>query len=291
MKFRKGDLMLKLYENIKKYRKALGLTQTELAELVGYTDGSMITKIESGKVDLSRNKVYDFAEALETTAAKLMGLDEEIKKEANKMSDINDIFVRQLKYYLDLRNKSQTELAEYIGVAKSTITNYVNGINMPRMDKIDKICQFLMIKRSDLLEDHSNDKRPRGVRIPVLGRVAAGIPIDAIEEIIDYEEISEEEARQGEYFGLQIKGDSMYPRILDGDVVIVRKQNYANNSDVVIVLINGNEGTCKQFYKYDDHVELKPFNLMYKPLIFNKEEVIKLPVRIIGKVVELRGKF
>lgn len=283
--------MLKLYENIKKYRKALGLTQTELAELVGYTDGSMITKIESGKVDLSRNKVYDFAEALETTAAKLMGLDEEIKKEANKMSDINDIFVRQLKYYLDLRNKSQTELAEYIGVAKSTITNYVNGINMPRMDKIDKICQFLMIKRSDLLEDHSNDKRPRGVRIPVLGRVAAGIPIDAIEEIIDYEEISEEEARQGEYFGLQIKGDSMYPRILDGDVVIVRKQNYANNSDVVIVLINGNEGTCKQFYKYDDHVELKPFNLMYKPLIFNKEEVIKLPVRIIGKVVELRGKF
>lgn len=283
--------MLKLYENIKKYRKALGLTQTELAELVGYTDGSMITKIESGKVDLSRNKVYDFAEALETTPAKLMGLDEEIKKEANKMSDINDIFVRQLKYYLDLRNKSQTELAEYIGVAKSTITNYVNGINMPRMDKIDKICQFLMIKRSDLLEDHSNDKRPRGVRIPVLGRVAADIPIDAIEEIIDYEEISEEEARQGEYFGLQIKGDSMYPRILDGDVVIVRKQNYANNSDVVIVLINGNEGTCKQFYKYDDHVELKPFNLMYKPLIFNKEEVIKLPVQIIGKVVELRGKF
>ena len=208
--------MLKLYENIKKYRKALGLTQTELAELVGYTDGSMITKIESGKVDLSRNKVYDFAEALETTPAILMGLDEEIENE---------------------------------------------------------------------------NKRPRGVRIPVLGRVAAGIPIDAIEEIIDYEEIPEEEARQGEYFGLQIKGDSMYPRILDGDVVIVRKQNHASNSDVVIVLVNGNEGTCKQFYKYDDHVELRPFNLMYKPLIFNKEEVIKLPVQIIGKVVELRGKF
>nr|DAH03939.1 MAG TPA: LexA repressor [Caudoviricetes sp.] len=208
--------MFKLYENIKKYRKALGLTQTELAELVGYTDGSMITKIESGKVDISRSKVYEFAKVLQTTPVVLMGLDEEIEKE---------------------------------------------------------------------------NKRPRGVRIPVLGRVAAGIPVDAIEEIIDYEEISEEEARQGEYFGLQIKGDSMYPRILDGDVVIVRKQNYASNSDVVIVLVNGNEGTCKQFYKYDDHVELKPFNLMYKPLIFNKEEVIKLPVQIIGKVVELRGKF
>lgn len=208
--------MLKLYENIKKYRKALGLTQTELAELVGYTDGSMITKIESGKVDISRSKVYEFAKVLQTTPVVLMGLDEEIEKE---------------------------------------------------------------------------NKRPRGVRIPVLGRVAAGIPIDAIEEIIDYEEISEEEAKQGEYFGLQIKGDSMYPRILDGDVVIVRKQTCANNGDVVIVLVNGNEGTCKQFYKYDDHIELKPFNPMYQPMKFNKEEVDNLPVQIIGKIVELRGKF
>lgn len=206
--------MLKLYENIKKYRKALGLTQTELAELVGYTDGSMVTKVESGKVDISRSKVYDFAKALQTTPAILMGLDKEIENE-----------------------------------------------------------------------------KPHGVRIPVLGRVAAGIPIDAIEEVIDYEEISEKEARQGEYFGLQIKGDSMYPRILDGDVVIVKKQNYASNNDVVIVLVNGNEGTCKQFYKYDDHIELKPFNPMYQPMKFNKEEVNTLPVQIIGKVVELRGKF
>lgn len=76
--------MLKLYENIKKYRKALGLTQTELAELVGYTDGSMITKIESGKVDISRSKVYEFAEALQTTPAILMGLDKEIEKEQEK---------------------------------------------------------------------------------------------------------------------------------------------------------------------------------------------------------------
>lgn len=76
--------MLKLYENIKKFRKALGLTQAELAELVGYTDGSMITKIESGKVDLSRNKVYDFARALNTTPVILMGLDKELEEENKK---------------------------------------------------------------------------------------------------------------------------------------------------------------------------------------------------------------
>lgn len=76
--------MLKLYENIKKFRKALGLTQAELAELVGYTDGSMITKIESGKVDLSRSKVYDFARALNTTPVILMGLDKELEEENKK---------------------------------------------------------------------------------------------------------------------------------------------------------------------------------------------------------------
>lgn len=207
------------------------------------------------------------------------------------MTDINDIFVRQLKYYLNLRNKSQTDLAKYIGVSNGTITNYVNGTNMPRMDKIDKICDFLLIKRSDLLEDHSNDVRPRGVKIKVLGRVAAGVPIEAIEDIIDYEEIPEEMAKQGEYFGLKIQGDSMYPRIIDGDVVIVRKQSYADNRDIVIVLINGDDGTCKQYYRFDDHIELKPFNPMYKPLVFTKEEVDRLPVQILGKVVELRGKF
>lgn len=207
------------------------------------------------------------------------------------MTDISDIFVRQLKYYLNLRNKSQTDLAKYIGVSNGTITNYVNGTNMPRMDKIDKICDFLLIKRSDLLEDHSNDARTRGVKIGVLGSVPAGVPIEAIEEFIDYEEIPEEMAKNGEYFGLRIQGDSMYPRILDGDVVIVRKQSYADNRDIVIVLINGDDGTCKQYYRFDDHIELKPFNPMYKPLVFTKEEVDRLPVQILGKVVELRGKF
>ena len=207
------------------------------------------------------------------------------------MTNINDIFVRQLKYYLNLRNKSQTDLAKYIGVSNGTITNYVNGTNMPRMDKIDKICEFLLIKRSDLLEDHNNDTRPRGVKIKVLGRVAAGVPIEAIEDVIDYEEIPEEMAKNGEYFGLKIQGDSMYPRIIDGDVVIVRRQSYAANRDIVIVLINGDDGTCKQYYRFDDHIELKPFNPMYKPLVFTKEEVDRLPVQILGKVVELRGKF
>ena len=75
------------------------------------------------------------------------------------MPDIKDIFVNNLKYYLNLRGKSQTELANYLGVSKATITNYINGVNLPRMDKVDKICQFLFINRSDLLEDKKGNNK------------------------------------------------------------------------------------------------------------------------------------
>ena len=75
------------------------------------------------------------------------------------MPDIKDIFVNNLKYYLNLRGKSQTELANYLGVSKATITNYINGINLPRMDKVDKICQFLFINRSDLLENKKENNK------------------------------------------------------------------------------------------------------------------------------------
>lgn len=133
--------------------------------------------------------------------------------------------------------------------------------------------------------------KTHGVSIKVLGRVAAGIPIDAIEEIIDTEEITEELAKTGHFFGLKIKGDSMAPIICDGDIVIVRQQNDAENGDTVIATINGDEATCKRLRKYKDGIELISNNPSYKPFEFSNEEIEKKPVKIIGKVVELRRKF
>jgi repressor LexA len=85
-----------------------------------------------------------------------------------------------------------------------------------------------------------------GVWIPVLGEIAAGIPIEAVTDIIDYEEISAEMAANGEYFALKIKGNSMEPRIVNGDVVIIRKQETAESGDVVAVLVNGESATVKK---------------------------------------------
>lgn len=150
---------------------------------------------------------------------------------------------------------------------------------------------FSKIDGNVSLKKYDNALSKHGVVINVLGRVAAGIPIDAVTDIIDTEEISLEMARTGEFFGLQIKGDSMEPKISDGDVVIVRQQNDAESGDIVIATINGDEATCKRIRKYRDGIELVSSNPCYEPMFFSNEEIENKPVRIIGRVVELRAKF
>ena len=112
-----------------------------------------------------------------------------------------------------------------------------------------------------------------------------------IEEIIDYEEIPIEMAKNGEYFALQIKGDPMEPKFSAGDVVIVRKQEDVDNGDIAIVLVNGNEATVKKIRKFDGGINLIPTNSNYDVITYTNAQIEQLPVRIIGKVVELRAKF
>lgn len=129
-------------------------------------------------------------------------------------------------------------------------------------------------------------------RIPVVRRVAAGIPLDSIEEFIGWEELSPRLSNHGTYFGLQIKGDSMEPGIRDGDVVIVREQPDAEDGEIVVALVNGNDGVCKRLKKYaDGTIALMSDNAAYLPMYFNNSEIDNVPVQIKGVVRELRRKF
>ena len=140
--------------------------------------------------------------------------------------------------------------------------------------------------------DLEDDEHTQGIKIPVLGRVAAGIPITAITDILDYEEISPEMIKDGsEYFALSIKGDSMEPKISEGDVVIVRKQEDCESGQIAIVQINGDEATCKKLVKKSNGIVLQSFNPAYEPMYFSAEEIEELPLKVIGRVVELRAKF
>mgnify|MGYP002750313270 CR=1 FL=1 len=130
-----------------------------------------------------------------------------------------------------------------------------------------------------------------GVKIPVLGQVQAGIPIDAVQDILDYEEITEDMAAHGEYFALQVRGSSMEPRMREGDVVIVRQQPEVENGETAIILVNGNDATIKRVRKSSEGIMLVPTNPVFEPIFYNNEEIEELPVVILGKVVELRAKF
>lgn len=208
------------------------------------------------------------------------------------MNDIEQkqIFSKNLISYLEKNNKTQKEVAEVINVSPQTFNTWCQGIALPRMGKVQRLADYFNISKSDLLDDTTSTPNNRCV-INVLGAVAAGIPIEAIQDIIDTEEISEKMARTGTFFGLSIKGDSMEPKISNGDVVIVRQQNDAETGDIVIATINGNEATCKRLRKYKEGIELIPNNPSYEPLYFSNKEIEEKPVKIIGKVVELRAKF
>ena len=203
----------------------------------------------------------------------------------------------RIKEGMALRDLKQTDLAERTGISKGALSSYISGRYVPKQNNIYLISKALNVSEAWLMgNDVPYDRceyisSHRGVIINVLGRVAAGIPIEAIEEIIDTEEISEDMAATGKFFGLKIHGDSMEPRFTAGDTVIVRQQNDAESGDIVIALVNGHDATCKRLKKYAGGIMLLSTNPKYEPMIFSEGEIESTPVRIIGKVMELRAKF
>ena len=200
------------------------------------------------------------------------------------------IMAKNIRKYMQINKVTQTDICRILKIPAPTFSDWVNAKTYPRIDKIELMANFFGINKSDLVEDKPAIS-VSSVKIPVLGYVAAGLPADAIENIVDWEEIPQAVADKGDYFGLVINGDSMEPRICKGDVVIVKKQSDAENGDIAIVIVNGDEGTCKKIIKNQSGINLVSLNPKYEPIFYTWEEVDSLPVVINGKVVELRGKF
>lgn len=145
------------------------------------------------------------------------------------------------------------EVGSLVGVAESTMSLYESGKRQPDYEMLQALAEFFGVSTDYLLgrSDYSDIPAPttKGKWIPVLGRVQAGIPIEAIEDVLDYEEISNEMAKTGDFFALQVRGASMEPRIHEGDVLIVRKQDDAETGDVCVVMVNGDDATVKRIKK------------------------------------------
>lgn len=203
--------------------------------------------------------------------------------------DTRAIFVENLKKQMRLNNKSQADLSKDLNLPFTTISNWYRGIRYPRPDKMQLLADYFGIRMEELISNSINNS---GIKIPILGTVIAGIPVTAVEDIIGYEEINEKIARCGDYFALEIKGDSMEPKMSKGDIVIVKQQNTVENGQIAIVLVNGDEATVKKVRFRDNGIELIAFNsYVYEPHFYSAKEIEELPVKIIGRVVELRAKF
>lgn len=200
------------------------------------------------------------------------------------------MFNQRLKNARKNKGFTQAEIAKKLFISQAAYTKYETGTASPNPETLAKIADVLEVPVGYLLGKPAASTQDR-LRIPVLGRVAAGIPIEAIEEIIDYEELDAEEFGHGEYFGLKISGHSMEPKISDGDVVIVKRQPDVETGEIAVVLVNGDDATVKRIKKSPQGVTLLPSNPAYEPMYFTNEEIERLPVVIVGKVVELRAKL
>ena len=191
---------------------------------------------------------------------------------------------RSRKKELGLTNK---QIAEKANLPLRTVEQIMCGtVKSPRLDSVEAIERALGINEKIPLAKQGG----RGVKIPVYGEIAAGLPIEAVEDIIDFEEITPEMAASGEYIALSVRGDSMAPRILEGDVVIIRRQETIESGEVAAVMVNGNSATLKRVRYADNGLWLLGNNPSFQPIFYTKQECATLPVRILGKMVEFRGK-
>lgn len=193
----------------------------------------------------------------------------------------------KIKELRQKRGWSQTQLAKKLGYqGRSEISKIESGSRRITSSMMMNLSEVFDVPPSSFMSDELSKRI-----VPVYGKVAAGIPIEAITDIEDYEEIDEKMAKSGEYIALKIRGDSMEPRMFDGDTVIVRLQPDCESGDIAVCMIGGCDATCKRVKKTSRGIMLISLNPNYEPMIFSPDDIGTPAVSILGKVVELRAKI
>lgn len=212
----------------------------------------------------------------------------ELGEYLKKIRKSKDLSLRQVDYKSDV-SFSHLSMIENGSRKPSPLTlkELAKIYNLDYIDLYEK-AGYLDLAEKERLE--TKNKQSSAV-VFVYGTIPAGIPMECIEDVIDTEEISVDMLRGNkQYFGLKIKGNSMYPDYLDGDTIILEKVDDCESGDECCVMVNGSDGTFKKVLKNENGIILQPLNSEYQPMFYTNEQIKSLPVRIIGKVVELRRK-
>lgn len=208
------------------------------------------------------------------------------------MKTTKDIFSKNLQYYMELHELNNKELSEILGVSESTVGKWLLRKSTPRMGVIEKLARYFDVQKSDLIEQKEPELTyvdlSNYIKIPVVGKIPAGVPIEAIEDIIETIDIPEDWTKgDKEYIGLRVSGDSMYPLLLDGDTVVIQVQPSAETGDICACYVNGFDATLKRIALTPTSITLKPENPNYPPKTYTHPG----EVTIAGKVVEVRRKL
>lgn len=212
------------------------------------------------------------------------------------MSDLGnkEIFAKNLQYYMSINKKDRNDLARDLNLPYTTITSWCKGDFYPRIDKIQLLANYFNIQKADLVENKEKvDKLGNPVvSIPILGTVKAGYDYMAQENWQGMIDVDKDLVKDGStYIALKVKGDSMFPVLIEDDILIIRKQEDFETGDLVVAIINGDESTIKKGKKTENSILLQPFNSNYEPLIFTYDEMKTIPVSIIGVVKQLKREF
>lgn len=193
----------------------------------------------------------------------------------------------KIRRYRKLAGLTTEELAKRVNVSRPTISRYESDEINISVDMIGKIAKALNISPVELLDLSYLDSEVEAVPVPTLGEVAGGPPIDALEDAYEEFSISKALAQRGTFATFKIKGDSMAPRINDGDVVLVKYQPMVSSGDVAILYMNDYQVTCKKvFFLENGKVKIQAYNEdVYATKIFTKKELEEMNFQILGKVV------
>lgn len=200
------------------------------------------------------------------------------------------------KIFDDLLKTNKTtvyKVSKATGISASTFTDWKNGRSAPKMDKIKLIADFFGVSLEYMLSGCATADtaaRPTGKRIPIIGEIRAGSPIITNETLLGYEkaEVSEPD----EYFYLRVQGDSMKNiGMVEGSLVLFRKQQYAEDGDIVACLVGGDSATVKRFRRVKKYIYLMPENEEYSPIKLTTDDFESGEARILGVACEIKIKL
>lgn len=209
------------------------------------------------------------------------------------MNNLNKkVFAKNLQTYMAKKGIDRYQLCEALGFKYSTVSEWLSANKYPRMDKIEQLAEYFGVKKSDLIEENATPNAKilsageNIYKIPVFSSVSAGFGAYACSDVIDYLHLYiANPADVPEMLCIKVTGDSMYPKIEDGDIIVVRKQDSVDSGSIAVVLVDGEEGFVKKVIYDNEVIELHSINPEYAPKIFKGAEVLR--VRVVGIVKQV----